>query len=111
MSNTAATMSKTEARDRAARALAAALGALTLLGTPLIGGVGPAAAATAHNSQAGSFGPTTRICAPTPYFPAGGCASAAVLDDRRYPFDIPASEERPAGRRAHPVLPADPFDD
>lgn len=38
----------------------------------------PAVAATAHNSQAGSYGPTTHVCAPTPYFAAGGCLSETL---------------------------------
>lgn len=39
----------------------------------------PALAATAHNSQAGSYGPGSNPCAATPYFPADdGCLSSAV---------------------------------
>lgn len=37
----------------------------------------PGQAATAHNSQAGAYGPTKNVCAATPYFPAGeGCVSS-----------------------------------
>ena len=38
----------------------------------------PTVAATAHNSQAGAYGSTTNNCAPTPYFPNGGCVSSAI---------------------------------
>ena len=68
-------------------------------------------AATAHNSQAGSFGPTKHNCAPTPYFPAGGCASAAIQDDRRYPFNVGPYEDRPDRRLRYPGVPAGPFGD
>ncbi|RYB04214.1 hypothetical protein D3272_14500 [Lichenibacterium ramalinae] len=39
-------------------------------------GAGSALAATAHNSQAGSFGPNKHTCEPTPYFQAGGCLTS-----------------------------------
>ena len=38
----------------------------------------PSIAATAHNSQAGSYGSTTNGCAPTPYFSSGDCLSSAI---------------------------------
>ena len=41
----------------------------------------PTIAATAHNSQAGAYGSTTNNCAPTPYFPNGGCVSSAIDGD------------------------------
>ena len=66
----------------------------------------PAFAATAHNSQAGSSGPNSHQCAATPYFPAGGCASAALIDDRRYPFTVGAEEPyRPGRRLTYPTGP------
>lgn len=83
--------------------------AATLAATAWVSLAAPAGAATAHNSQAGSWGPNTHVCGPTPYFTAGGCASAAILDDRRYPFDIPP--HRPGRRLDHSSVPADPFDD
>lgn len=89
-------------RGLAAAALAAAASA---------GLAAPAGAATAHNSQAGSWGPTKHTCAPTPYFPAGGCASAAIQDDRRYPFTVGPYEDQPGRRLERPGLPLDPFDD
>ena len=52
----------------------------------------PAVAATAHNSQAGAFGPTSNTCAATPYFDAGGCLSSFVEDpndDVLPPPDVP----------------------
>jgi hypothetical protein len=41
-----------------------------------LAGSGPALAATAHNSQAGAFGPNKHTCAPTPYFQDGGCLTS-----------------------------------
>ncbi len=41
-------------------------------------GTAGAEAATAHNSQAGAFGSTKNACAPTPYFPEGGCITSYV---------------------------------
>ena len=63
---------------------------------------GTAQAATAHNSQAGSWGPTTHNCGPTPYFPAGGCVSSAIADETRFPFDEPPAFYRPAHRLTAP---------
>ena len=69
---------------------------LVLLGAAALASLTSSAnAATAHNSQAGAYGPNTHTCAPTPYFQTGGCFSAAVEDDRRYPFTVPAAPSRP----------------
>ena len=82
-----------------------------LAAASLAGLVTTADAATAHNSQAGSWGPTTHNCAPTPYFPTGGCASAAFENDRRYPFNVGPYEDQPERRLRYPGVPADPFGD
>ncbi len=47
----------------------------------------PTLAATAHNSQAGSWGPNSHQCAPTPYFREGGCLSSYFVDQPRRTFD------------------------
>lgn len=82
-----------------------------LAAASMAGLVTTADAATAHNSQAGSWGPTTHNCAPTPYFPTGGCASAAFENDRRYPFNVGPYEDQPERRLRYPGVPADPFGD
>lgn len=68
---------------------------------------GAAQAATAHNSQAGAYGPNTHQCEATVYFAAGGCASAAFDNERRYPFDVPPSPDRPGRRLTYPGTPVD----
>jgi len=52
-----------------------------------IGVAVPTFAATAHNSQAGSWGPNSHQCAPTPYFREGGCLSSYFVDQPRRTFD------------------------
>lgn len=42
-------------------------------------GLAPALAATAHNSQAGAYGPNKHTCAPTPYFQDGGCLTSYFI--------------------------------
>ena len=66
--------------------------------------VGTAAAATAHNSQAGAYGSTKNSCAPTPYFPAGGCLSSYLSDDDGDLFGQPEAPYRPR-RHTTPALP------
>ena len=64
----------------------------------------PILAATAHNSQAGSYGPNTHVCAPTPYFAAGGCLSESLsngLTDQIYPRRGPTGD---GTYRARPPL-------
>ena len=51
---------------------------LAVAAVPLISSSAPSSAATAHNSQAGSFGSTSNICSPTPYFRDGGCLTSFV---------------------------------
>lgn len=82
-----------------------------LAATALAGLATAAAAATAHNSQAGSWGPNKHNCAPTPYFQEGGCVSAAIQDDRRYPFIVGPEEARPDRRLRYPGVPLGPFGD
>lgn len=80
----------------------------------LIGSASPAPAATAHNSQAGSWGSTSHACAPTPYFPTGGCASASIVDDERFPLTVGAeAPRRPSRRFTSPLgpLPAPSYGD
>lgn len=75
----------------------------TLSAVALAAGLaGTAQAATAHNSQAGSWGPTTHNCAPTPYFRDGGCLSSAIADETRFPFDGPPAFHRPGHRLTAP---------
>lgn len=99
-----------QSRDRARAPLAAAVCA-ALSGAALAASTTAGGAATAHNSQAGAYGPNSHQCAPTPYFEAGGCASAALLDDRRYPFQVPATPPRLDRRSPYRAAPADAFDD
>jgi hypothetical protein len=81
----------------------AAAAALVL---PLALAQAPAVAATAHNSQAGSWGPNKNACAPTPYFPAGGCSTSFFTgqDDG----EVAAREPRFERYRERPPL--RPFD-
>ena len=68
---------------------------------PLLGSASAALAATAHNSQAGAWGPNSHTCAPTPYFPAGGCADTAlrdIFDDETLPPPGRYDERRPLRR-------------
>ncbi len=61
---------------------------LAALSLSLMSVPAPSMAATAHNSQAGAFGSTSNGCAPTPYFPEGGCVSSAIegaIDDDALP--------------------------
>lgn len=58
---------------------------------------GATQAATARNSQAGAFGSSSNTCAPTPYFAAGGCLSAAIADEQRSSDEAPMP--RHTGRR------------
>ena len=60
----------------------------------LAGGASVAAAATAHNSQAGSWGPTSRHCAPTPYFRQGGCLTSYFIGRQPGTFDPPLAPGR-----------------
>ena len=73
---------------------------------PLLAVGGPAVAATAHNSQAGSWGPNKNACAPTPYFPDGGCATSFLTgqDDG----EVTAQERHFERYRERPPL--RPFD-
>ena len=63
---------------------------------------GTAEAATAHNSQAGSFGPNTHICGATPYFQSGGCLSSYLADHESDFFDRPAAAYRSVHRLSYP---------
>lgn len=73
--------SQSMSRLKVKAALAVSLLSLTSIPAPSI-------AATAHNSQAGAYGSTSNGCAPTPYFPEGGCVSSAIegaVDDDTLP--------------------------
>jgi hypothetical protein len=72
----------------------------------------PALAATAHNSQAGFYGPNTHVCSATPYFAAGGCLSDALVGgstDQVLPRRAPPGGQIPLYRTRPPLrpLPAD----
>ena len=73
---------------------------------PLLAAEAPAVAATAHNSQAGSWGPNKNACGPTPYFPDGGCATSFLTgqDDG----EVAARERHFERYRERPLL--RPFD-
>lgn len=73
-------------------------------GLAAVSGIGaaPALAATAHNSQAGAFGPNKHICAPTPYFQQGGCLTSFFtgqddgwVEPRTERYQEPDRERRP----------------
>lgn len=59
------------------------------------GQASPAHAATAHNSQAGSWGPNSHTCAATPYFPADRSCFPADL------FEEPIGPDDARGARYH----------
>ena len=73
-----------------------------LLAAALTFVAGTAGAATARNSQAGSYGSSTNACAFTPYFQAGGCLSTYLASDGRDLFDQPPAPYRPGHRLTYP---------
>ena len=73
-----------------------------LLAAALTSVAGTAEAATAHNSQAGSYGSNTNACGATPYFQAGGCLSTYFASDGRDLFDQPPAAYRPGRRLTYP---------
>lgn len=80
---------------------------LLVVAAGLLCGAAPALAATAHNSQAGSWGPNKHNCEPTPYFQQGGCVES-FLTGRDDGWVGPRTERYQDPYRERPPL--RPFD-